>query len=57
VRLELGYEDLILDNAATNRHLGIVSAAMAKYARPRAELWAQHYTEFLHARPPSRRAT
>lgn len=52
VRLELGYEDLVLDNAATNRHLGIVSGAMAKYARPRAELWAQHHAEFLHATAP-----
>jgi hypothetical protein len=47
VRIELGYDDMILDNRPTNYHLGIVDASMRNYARERAELWAQHYHEYL----------
>ena len=35
------------DYRATNYHLGIVATSMFNYARERAELWAQHYHEYL----------
>lgn len=48
---ELGYGDLRLGNAPTNRHRGIFATSIPKNARSYAEAWRRHYVEHLTADP------
>lgn len=44
---ELGYGDLRLGNAPSNYHRGIFTKAIPKRARPLAERWRHHHTDYL----------
>lgn len=43
----LGFQDLVLGDHPTNQHLGIVTKALTKYARERAELWQENYWRYI----------
>ena len=47
VRIELGYEDLVLGDTPTNRHLGMAKTSLYKYGRPYAQRWRTTHTQFL----------
>lgn len=48
---ELGYGDLRLGNAPTNRHRGIFNTSIPRYARTYAERWRLHHVEYLATDP------
>lgn len=49
---ELGYIDLRLGNAPTNRHRGIFATSIPTRARTYARLWQRHHTQYLIPEDP-----
>ena len=51
VRVGLGYDDMILGDEPTNRHLGIMRDAIPKFDLRRARSWSQSYVDYLPKSP------